>query len=185
MIGAIVATHHTRVIGRKNGEIPWRHKGDQKLFKELTMGGTVVMGRVTWEGIPDKFKPLSGRRNVIISTTMTNSSHNVDLDVDIQDGIDMFAARNLYEEGGQWHAYDGKNVWFIGGRRVYEEGLQYCDKIHMTTVPDQVEPSDDLVHLPEGFGLGHEWSRLRYTHPYNKELWVVEHTRKKDEDTDG
>ena len=184
MIGAIVATNNTRVIGRTNGEIPWKHKGDQKFFKELTLGATVVMGRVTWEGIPEKFRPLPDRHNVIISTTMTNCGNNIPLEVEIQDGLDMFAARNLREEDGQWHSYDGKDVWFIGGSRIYSECLKYCDRIHLTLVPDIIEPSDDLVFLPENFGLGDEWSRLRYTHPHNSKLWVVEHNRKREKLSD-
>ena len=48
MIGLIVARSKNNVIG-KNGQIPWRIKGEQKQFKELTTGNTVVMGRKSYE----------------------------------------------------------------------------------------------------------------------------------------
>lgn len=54
------------VIGRDNA-IPWRVPEDMARFKELTMGHTVLMGRLTWESLPAKFRPLPGRRNVVLS----------------------------------------------------------------------------------------------------------------------
>ena len=66
MASLIWAQSTSGVIGRADG-IPWRLPEDQARFKELTMGHTVVMGRLTWESLPAKVRPLPGRRNVVVS----------------------------------------------------------------------------------------------------------------------
>jgi dihydrofolate reductase len=65
-LGLIWAQSTSGVIGRANG-IPWRLPEDQARFKELTMGHTVVMGRLTWESLPAKVRPLPGRKNVVVT----------------------------------------------------------------------------------------------------------------------
>ena len=64
-VGLIWAQSTSGVIGRGGG-IPWQLPEDLAHFKELTMGHTVVMGRRTWESLPAKFRPLPGRRNVVV-----------------------------------------------------------------------------------------------------------------------
>ena len=65
MIALIAAMTPDRVIGRE-GRIPWNIPGEQKRFKELTMGHTIVMGRRTYEEIG---RPLPGRQTIVVSTT--------------------------------------------------------------------------------------------------------------------
>ncbi|PRC48787.1 dihydrofolate reductase, partial [Mycobacterium sp. ITM-2017-0098] len=65
-LGMIWAQSSSGVIGRDNG-IPWRVPEDMARFKEITMGHTVIMGRLTWESLPAKFRPLPGRRNVVVT----------------------------------------------------------------------------------------------------------------------
>ena len=62
----IWAEAHGRVIGASGG-IPWRIPGEQAIFKQRTMGSTVVMGRATWESLPPRWRPLPGRRNVVLT----------------------------------------------------------------------------------------------------------------------
>lgn len=66
MIHMIWAEARGGVIGAKGG-IPWRVPGEQKIFRERTMGATVVMGRATWESLPERVRPLPGRRNVVLT----------------------------------------------------------------------------------------------------------------------
>lgn len=73
MIGLIVARSKNNVIGR-NGEIPWKIKGEQKFFKELTIGNIVVMGRKSYEEIGH---PLPNRQNIIVSKTMKYEGENL------------------------------------------------------------------------------------------------------------
>ena len=65
-VGLIWAQSTSGVIGR-DGTIPWSLPEDMAHFKRLTMGHTVVMGRRTWESLPVRFRPLPGRRNVVVS----------------------------------------------------------------------------------------------------------------------
>ena len=68
MIALVVAwAGRERVIGRDGG-LPWHLPSDMKHFRELTTGGTVVMGRRTWESIPERFRPLPERRNIVLSS---------------------------------------------------------------------------------------------------------------------
>lgn len=73
MIGLIVARSKNNVIGR-NGEIPWKIKGEQNFFKELTTGNIVVMGRKSYEEIGH---PLPNRQNIIVSKTMKYEGENL------------------------------------------------------------------------------------------------------------
>ena len=73
MIGLIVARSKNNVIG-KNGEIPWKIKGEQKQFRELTTGNVVVMGRKSYEEIGH---PLPNRKNIIVSKTKNFSGENL------------------------------------------------------------------------------------------------------------
>jgi dihydrofolate reductase len=105
-----------RVIGA-DGAIPWRVPEDQANFKRRTMGGTVVMGRATWDSLPAKFRPLEGRRNVVLtrdphwSAAGATVAHGVD-EVDISSG----------------------DVWIIGGAAVYEAFLPIAEHILRTRI---------------------------------------------------
>lgn len=69
LIAAMTKTGRT--IG-KDGKLPWHLPEDLANFKNVTMGKPVVMGRKTYESLPQKFRPLPGRRNVVISGSGTN-----------------------------------------------------------------------------------------------------------------
>ena len=73
MIGLIVAYTRNRVIGNK-GQIPWRIKGEQRRFRELTTGNVVIMGRKSYEEIG---RPLPNRFNIIVSRTEKYEDENL------------------------------------------------------------------------------------------------------------
>ena len=128
MVGMIYAVSPGGVIGR-GGTIPWHHSGDQKRFRRVTMGATIVMGRATFESIG---RPLPGRRNVVVTSRP--------LDVP---GVEYVASLNealaRREEG---------RLWFIGGARIYADAMPHVDVIDVTYVPDHV-PTDGAVLAPE------------------------------------
>lgn len=128
----IVAMTSDGVIG-KDGQIPWKHTGDLARFKRLTMGSTIIMGRLTWESFGSK--PLPGRRNVVVTQRSL-------------DGADC------YRTFGE--ALDSVNgpVWFIGGRRIYEAALLHANFVDITHVPDSVQ-GENLVKFPEFIAGGH------------------------------
>lgn len=125
----IWAEARNRVIGA-GGAIPWRVPGEQAIFKERTLGATVVMGRATWESLPRR--PLPGRRNVVLTRNASWTAagaeivQNPDLIVDV-------------------------DFWVIGGAAVYAAFLPVADHIVRTTIDLDVEGD---THAPE---LGPEW----------------------------
>jgi dihydrofolate reductase len=135
MIGLIWAQTSDGIIGA-GGKIPWRYPGDFKRFKRVTMGSTIVMGRKTWESIG---RELPGRTNVVIRSQPIHvpDGHRV-----IQtSGSPGFCV-------AQWGITG--DVWFIGGRRVYEAAMQFANVIDVTLVPDSVDAflETDVVRAP-------------------------------------
>jgi dihydrofolate reductase len=113
---AIVAMTRDRVIGKDN-KIPWRLRGEQSWFKEMTMGHPILMGRKTFESIG---KPLPGRRNLVV--TRTGNFAGVDLIRDLQ-VFDPAPYQTL-----------GKEIYVIGGAEIYDALLDRCDTIYATIV---------------------------------------------------
>jgi dihydrofolate reductase len=137
MIGAIWAQTAEGVIGR-DGKIPWRHPGDFARFKRVTMGSAVIMGRKTWESIG---KPLPGRTNVVVTGSPIRF-----------DGWPPDTAPYLMTSPAGALALAKRlrpetDIWFIGGRRIYEAAMPYVDVIDVTYVPDSV-PRDGSVLAP-------------------------------------
>jgi dihydrofolate reductase len=65
-LALIAAVARNRVIGR-GGELVWRESADQQHFRRVTMGCPVIMGRKTWDSLPARFRPLPGRRNIVVT----------------------------------------------------------------------------------------------------------------------
>ena len=128
MIGLIVARSKNNVIG-KNGQIPWRIKGEQKQFKELTTGNVVVMGRKSYEEIGH---PLPNRLNIIVSRTAKFEGENLMTASSVKEAIAL--------------AGDAK-VYISGGYGLYKEVLPFVDKMYITEVDTTIEDGD--VFFPE------------------------------------
>jgi dihydrofolate reductase len=125
---AIVAMTRNRVIGKDN-RIPWRLPGEQKWFKEVTMGHPILMGRKTFESIG---RPLPGRRNLVVTRTGIFAGVEVIRDLN---GFDP----DPYEK-------DGGEIFVIGGAEVYEALLDRCGTIYVTEVKKEYEGD---AHFPE------------------------------------
>ncbi|WP_249523234.1 dihydrofolate reductase [Modestobacter marinus] len=108
------------VIGA-DGALPWHLPEDLRLFRPLTTGGTVVMGRRTWESLPERFRPLPGRRNVVLSSTLDAAEPGA------------LVVRSVAEA----LALDG-DLWVIGGGAVYGAFLPHADELVVTEVDVQV-----------------------------------------------
>ncbi|GAA0551653.1 dihydrofolate reductase [Paractinoplanes ferrugineus] len=108
-----------RVIGADGG-IPWHLPGEQALFKERTMGATVVMGRATWDSLPAKVRPLPGRRNIVLTRDPQWSAPGAEAAHAVH-GVD------LTEE-----------VWVIGGAAVYEAFLPVATHVVRTRIDLEV-----------------------------------------------
>jgi dihydrofolate reductase len=118
-VKAIVAMTRKRVIGQDN-QIPWRLRGEQKWFKEATMGHPILMGRKTFESIG---KPLPGRRNLVVTRTANFA------------GVDLI--RDLQAFDPAPYELRGKEVFVIGGVEIYRALLDRCDTIYVTFVKEE------------------------------------------------
>ena len=128
MVGLIVARSKNNVIG-KNGQIPWRIKGEQKQFKELTTGNVVVMGRKSYEEIGH---PLPNRLNIIVSKTKKYEGENLMTASSVQEAIELAGDANIY---------------ISGGYGLYKEAMPLVEKMYITEVDTVVEDGD--VFFPE------------------------------------
>jgi dihydrofolate reductase len=127
------------VIGADGG-LPWQLPEDLALFRRLTMGSTVVMGRRTWESLPARFRPLPGRTNVVLTSNRRWS----------EDGARPAASveQVLAEHG---------SLWVIGGGAVYAAFLPHADRLVVTDV-DTVVVGDTRAPA-----LGDGWVRTSRT----------------------
>lgn len=109
------------VIG-SGGDMPWHLPEDLRHFSALTRGCAVVMGRRTWESFPERYRPLPGRVNVVI--TSGDPVERADATVGSLDEALAVAAR----------LSDGPDVWVIGGGRVYAEAMPQLDALEVTEI---------------------------------------------------
>jgi len=132
--GAIWAQAANGVIGR-DGTLPWHLPEDLTNFRAVTGGSTVIMGRRTWESLPERFRPLPGRVNVVL----TRDPHFA--------AVGALRASSL---GGALGAVG--DAWVIGGAAVYAEALPLVDVAVITEID---ETFDGDVFAPT---LGAGWA---------------------------
>ena len=121
LIGAVAANG---VIGR-GGQLPWHLPDDLKHFKQLTYGHAIIMGRKTYESIG---RPLPGRRNIVVSTTLATPPH---ADVDLAPSLD--AAIDVAATGGATRAF------VIGGAVLYAAAMPRVVAMHVTELDAAVD----------------------------------------------
>lgn len=124
MLTLIAAHDRNRAIGRR-GDIPWRAPEDMAAFQRETIGGAVIMGRLTLESLPRR--PLAGRLNIVVTTGNTE---------DVQVVQTPFEAVKLAEDMGYHRIYG------IGGAGIYAALLPMADRLLITEVDLEVEGAD-------------------------------------------
>jgi len=129
------------VIGRDN-EIPWQLPEDMARFKELTLGSTVVMGRLTWESLPERFRPLPGRRNVVVSRDAGY----------VAEGAEVVTALPAEVDG-----------WVMGGAQLYALALPSATLCEVTEIDVDVPDGDAFAPtLDDSWTVTHgEWQTSR------------------------
>jgi dihydrofolate reductase len=132
-INLIWAQSANGVIG-VDGQLPWRIPEDLAHFRELTDGGTVVMGRATWESLPPRFRPLPGRRNVVLSRDPSYDAAGATVVTSLRDALDG--------------AGDGE-VWIGGGAAVYSAALEFADRLCITDVDLVVDGDVCAPNVPD------------------------------------
>ena len=124
-INIIAAIGKNNELG-KNNDLIWNFKEDMKFFKETTMGHPVVMGRRTFESLPNV---LPGRKNIIISR-----KNIIDNKIEVYKSIKEFLFNyQNYED----------DIFIIGGARIYSEFISMTNKIYLTEI-DAIEKDADV-----------------------------------------
>lgn len=128
MINIVAAiSQRDRALG-KNGELIFTIAEDMTRFKKLTEGHPVIMGRKTWESLPDKFRPLPNRTNIVITRDMDYNAVGAYVVTSIEHALTLAKTREGSEE-----------IWVIGGGEIYTLALPYADRLYLTLVNDDKE----------------------------------------------
>jgi dihydrofolate reductase len=114
----VAAVAHGSVIGR-DGTVPWHLPEDMAFFRRLTTGHPVVMGRRTWDSLPDRFRPLPGRRNIVVTRSPAWEAEGAERAGSLEEALGL--------------AGDGR-VFVIGGAEIYRAALPYADELVLTEV---------------------------------------------------
>jgi len=130
-----IARARNGVIGR-DGALPWRLKSDLAIFRAVTMGKPVIMGRKTWDSLPKK--PLVGRLNIVLSRDGSFEPHGAVVCETFQEAVSI--GREQAEEDG------AEEICVIGGASLFEIALQKARRLYLTEVDAEV--AGDVVLSP-------------------------------------
>jgi len=126
IISMIAAMSKNQVIG-KNNDLPWKLPDDMKFFMEKTKGHHTVMGRKNYDSIPQKFKPLPQRINIVV-TRQKNFRAPGCLVVDsIDDGLTIAKVNKEPE------------TFIIGGSEIYKLGLPHATRLYLTEIDAEID----------------------------------------------
>tara|TARA_Y100000385_G_scaffold154442_1_gene160192 strand:- start:3089 stop:3928 length:840 start_codon:yes stop_codon:yes gene_type:complete len=124
-INIIVATTENGVIGNNN-DLPWYLPTDLKSFKSITENHIVVMGRKCWESIPDKFRPLTNRLNIVLSREVGYKAKGALVYNNINSVINDYRLND-------------KDIFIIGGGQIYKESFGLADTLYLTEIKGDVK----------------------------------------------
>lgn len=157
-VSLVAALARGGVIGRDNS-IPWRIAEDVARFREVTMGHPVVMGRRTWDSIPARFRPLPGRRNIVVTRNAKWYGDGAERAGSLEEALDLIG--------------DASEVFVIGGAEIYAAALPFADELLLTeidaafdgdTVFPPVDPAvfAEVEREPHTSGDGPPFAFVRY-----------------------
>jgi dihydrofolate reductase len=125
-ITLVVAIARNRVIGRDN-QLPWHLPEDLAHFKAVTLGHPVLMGRKTWESLPPRFRPLPGRRNIVVTRQGDYAAAGAEVAPSILEALALTG--------------ENEEVCVIGGAEIFAATLPLADTLEVTEVA--LEPEGD------------------------------------------
>lgn len=137
-VALIYARAANGVIG-SHGGMPWHLPEDLAHFKALTQGAPVIMGRRTWDSLPERFRPLPGRLNIVITRQPDWHQNGA------QRSCSLREALSFAEQTGS------ATAWVIGGAQVFAEALPLAQRVELTEIGQNFEGD---TFMPE---LGPEW----------------------------
>lgn len=158
-IGLIWAQTTDGVIGADNA-IPWRLPEDMAHFKATTLGRPVIMGRKTWDSLPARFRPLPGRRNIVVTRDAEWTAEGAERAGSIDAALELAA--------GSPEPSDEAAAWVMGGGEIYRATLPHATTLSVTEVDtpvvgDTYAPSvDPDWQVSEDTGWRDSTTGLRY-----------------------
>ena len=158
---AVAAMAVNRVIGHA-GRIPWHLPEDLRWFKELTMGGTLLMGRVTYESIG---RPLPGRQTIVLSR---------------REGLQIPGVAVIRDLSQLRQAAGASEGFVVGGAEIYRVALPYCRDLYLTEVRREVDGDRQMPVFEELFRFSaqlRETPEMRIVHFVNDEVRSLPRTR--------
>ena len=145
-ISLIAALDKNRVIG-KNNDLPWHLPDDMKYFMQTTTGHPVIMGRKNFDSIPEKYKPLPGRTNIVLTRQKDFQYHGVLVGHSPEEAIRLAEKEN------------GVEIFIIGGAEIYKLFLHQADFLYLTEINTEVEGDTFFPAFDPA-----EWTEIRRTH---------------------
>ena len=136
-LALIAAVARNRVIGR-GGELVWRESADPQHFRRVTLGCPVIMGRKTWDSLPARFRPLPGRRNIVVTRNAGWHGEGAERAGSLAEALRL--------------AQDAAKVFVIGGAELYALALPQADELVLTEIEAEL---DGDVFFPD-------WPRERF-----------------------
>lgn len=133
-ISIVVAVSENNAIG-VNGSLLWHLPKDMQYFKEVTMGRHVLMGRKTYESIPERFRPLPGRVNLVVSRNPQIRYDGCVMVSSLLKGIEYARENGEYE------------LMIIGGGEIYRQAFDIADKIYLTKVKHTFNEADTFFSV--------------------------------------
>jgi len=137
-------------IGR-DGILPWHLPEDLAHFANLTRGGSVLMGRRTWDSLPAPFRPLPDRRNIVLTGQPDWTAPGASVVHTMDEAATLTA---------------GGDLWVIGGRRIFDQFLEHADRLDVTEINADVDgdtraPAIDTRWRVDGTDPGAGWHTSR------------------------
>ncbi len=143
-LGIIYARARNGVIGRNN-TMPWHLPEDLAHFKRTTLGAPVIMGRKTWDSLPPRFRPLPGRRNIVVTRDAQWQAAGAERAGSLEEAIARVAAE--------------PQVWVTGGAEIYRLALPRAQLAVVTEIEADYEGDAFAPHLGDNW---HEVARERH-----------------------
>ena len=140
-INLIYARAANGVIGKDNA-MPWHLPEDLAHFRQLTQGCPVIMGRKTWDSLPPRFRPLPGRRNVVLTRQPDWAALGAERAGDLAQAIALCA--------------EAEDIWVMGGAQIYAQALAQARRIELTEIDREFEGDAYAPVLDAGW---HETAR--------------------------
>ena len=163
IVSLIAALSENRVIG-KNNDLPWRLPDDMKYFMETTSGHYVNMGRKNYQSLPEKFRPLPNRTNIVITRSPGFSAPGCYLVHTLTDALEIARQANQ------------KEVFIIGGAEIYALGLPHAHRLYLTEI--KAEIAGDTYFPKVNSSEWKELSRRRHSvdhkHPFAFDFVIYE-----------